>query len=211
MSKDGPDYLQLLGAAQCWNDAPPGSVTLALAGVIALAPSRPPPYNVALAGLDRIALAALRDSFFPALSFSFLPDQLATGGAARSDVFDDLLALLLEHRTCDHDEARWLAHAVATACMGANHLWQDMGLPDRGALSWLMTHHFTTLAMRNAGDMKWKKFFYRQLCERAGLFICRSPSCGACVDHSQCFGPEDAGDHPVLGNSVALQQSRASA
>lgn len=117
----------------------------------------------------------------------------AAGGAASPDngEFDDLLALLLDHRTVDSAEARELAYAIARACMGANHLWQDMGLADRGVLSGLMTQHFTSLARRNTGDMKWKKFFYRQLCERAGLVICRSPSCGACADYPQCFGPEN--------------------
>jgi NifQ len=34
--------------------------------------------------------------------------------------------------------------------------------------------HFPTLAAKTIGDMKWKKFFYRQLCERAGIPICKS-------------------------------------
>ncbi|MBL8528354.1 MAG: nitrogen fixation protein NifQ [Burkholderiales bacterium] len=36
------------------------------------------------------------------------------------------------------------------------------------------------------------KFFYRQLCERAEFFICKSPSCGTCVDCERCFGAEDS-------------------
>jgi nitrogen fixation protein NifQ len=207
MSGHGQDYPALVGAAPSRHDP----VTLALAGVIALAPCRMPPYDVPIAGLDRIALSTLRDRFFSALPFSFMPDRLAAGGAARSDEFDDLLALLLEHRTIDNDESRWLAHAIATASMGANHLWQDMGLPDRGTLSWLMTHHFTPLAMRNAGDMKWKKFFYRQLCEQADLFICRSPSCGVCTDYSQCFGPEEGSRIAIPGLAVPMPLSEVSA
>ena len=74
--------------------------------------------------------------------------------------------------------------------MADNHLWQDLGLPSRKELSLLMQTHFTGLAQRNSGDMKWKKFLYRQLCERAGLMVCRSPSCGVCSDYQACFGPE---------------------
>jgi nitrogen fixation protein NifQ len=39
--------------------------------------------------------------------------------------------------------------------------------------------------------MKWKKFFYRQLCERAGVPICKSPHCAECCDRALCFGPEE--------------------
>jgi len=102
----------------------------------------------------------------------------------------DLLALLLEHRSDDTDETRWIAHAVATACLGGNHLWQDMGLPDRNALSSLLGRHFRALVALNTQNMKWKKFFYRQLCNRAGVNICKAPSCGVCVDFAKCFGPE---------------------
>lgn len=203
----GWGYQELMSAAHRRDDA----ATLALAGVIALAPCRLPPYDVPIAGLSRTAMTTLRDRFFPDLPLSFLPDRDARRREACSDEFDDLLALLLEHRTFDHDESRWLAHAIATACMGADHLWQDMGLSDRSALSWLMTHQFTTLAARNSDDMKWKRFFYRQLCERAGLSVCRSPSCGVCTDYSQCFGPEERSELAFPDGAVAAELSHAGA
>jgi nitrogen fixation protein NifQ len=106
------------------------------------------------------------------------------------DEFDDLVELLLAHRTTDAPDSRWLAHAVATASMADQHLWQDLGLPSRVELNALMATRFTTLKLKNAGDMKWKKFFYRQLCEQAEVLICKSPSCAACSDHPLCFGPE---------------------
>ena len=86
----------------------------------------------------------------------------------------------------------WLAHTIATAAMGENHLWQDMGLPSRKVLSALMQKHFPSLAALNDKDMKWKKFFYRQLCESAGVLICKSPHCAECCDYRICFGPEEA-------------------
>ncbi|MDO8790155.1 MAG: nitrogen fixation protein NifQ [Sulfuritalea sp.] len=83
-----------------------------------------------------------------------------------------------------------MAHAVATASMADNHLWQDLGLPSRTELNTLMLTRFTSLKRKNPGDMKWKKLFYRQLCEQAEVPICKSPSCVECCDHSICFGPE---------------------
>lgn len=113
-------------------------------------------------------------------------------GAAppRIDEFDDLVALLQEHADPACAAAPWIAYAVAAGCLGDNHLWQDMGLPDRTALSALLGHYFPTLAARNTGDMKWKKFFYLQLCERADVRACRAPSCAVCCDRPRCFGAE---------------------
>jgi nitrogen fixation protein NifQ len=105
--------------------------------------------------------------------------------------FTDLLQLLLDHRAAANDQHRRIAHLVASACMGSNHLWQDLGLPDRNALSALLSGHFPTLAARNTGNMKWKKFFYKQLCEREGINACKAPSCAACADYDKCFGAEE--------------------
>jgi nitrogen fixation protein NifQ len=98
----------------------------------------------------------------------------------------------MEHRRTDSEESQWLACSVATACLGNNHLWQDMGLPNRRVLSELLHRYFTTLHDKNTGNMKWKKFFYKQLCERAEVDICKAPSCGICIDYEKCFGSEDS-------------------
>lgn len=111
--------------------------------------------------------------------------------ASRYEEFDDLVELLLAHASRDSEETRLLARLVAHACMGENHLWQDLGLPDRQALNEILREHFPALHAKNTGNMRWKKFFYRQLCERAGVPICKSPSCGVCCDYATCFGPED--------------------
>jgi len=107
------------------------------------------------------------------------------------DEYDDIVKLLKDHSRDDLDETHHVIAYVADACMGSNHLWQDMGLPDRKALSELMLHFFPTLTAKNTDDMKWKKFFYKQLCEREDIFICKSPTCGQCIDYQQCFGTED--------------------
>ena len=107
------------------------------------------------------------------------------------DEYDDILQLLTEHGYDDSDETQHVVAYVADACMGKNHLWQDMQLPNRHALSELMQHFFPSLAAKNTEDMKWKKFFYKQLCERENIYICKSPSCADCVDYKQCFGTEE--------------------
>lgn len=184
----GYDYDTLLGAA-----ADPGDpVTLAFAGVVSMAAGRRPPYDVPVAGLDDAELAALERHCFPRLVVPLSAASYPLPAEARFDEFADLVALLLDHRTRMDDVSCWLAHAVATACMGDNHLWQDMGLPSRAVLSVLMQTHFGSLARLNDRDMKWKKFFYRQLCEQEGLRVCRAPSCGVCSDYASCFGPEDS-------------------
>jgi len=111
---------------------------------------------------------------------------------SRMDEFDDLVELLLAYSVDTTPAAQAMATFIANACMGDNHLWQDMQLANRGALSELMQTHYPTLAAKNIGDMKWKKFFYKQLCEREDIMICKSPSCAICTDYHHCFGPEDA-------------------
>jgi nitrogen fixation protein NifQ len=108
-----------------------------------------------------------------------------------AEEMDELRVLLLDHCTADIDEAHWLAAMVARACLFSDHLWQDLGLTSRRDLSGLLNRHFHALAARNIGDMKWKKFFYKQLCEREGLNMCKAPSCGVCTDYKVCFGPEE--------------------
>ena len=53
-----------------------------------------------------------------------------------------------------------------------------------------MTRHFKPLALRNTGDMKWKKFFYRLICADASYTLCTAPSCAECDDFEGCFGEE---------------------
>lgn len=112
----------------------------------------------------------------------------------RADEIEDVAGLLLDgaHEGLDVDAVRWLAQIVSVACLGNNHLWQDLHLRSRSDLSMLLQDWFPALAARNIHNMKWKKFFYKQLCERAELSICKSPSCQGCSDYAACFGPEDA-------------------
>jgi len=104
---------------------------------------------------------------------------------------DDVLALLLEHRAFQSRSEEWMAEVVTNACMANDHLWQDLGLWSREYLTQLMKQNFPSLSAKNVHDMKWKKFLYKQLCDKEGINACRSPSCEYCVDYLKCFGPED--------------------
>lgn len=100
---------------------------------------------------------------------------------------------LLERNVSGGNNSRGLAAMVARRALEADHLWEDLGLPNRAALSKLMQRHFEPLAARNAGaQMRWKRFFYRQLCEEEGLSHCTSPTCSNCPDVPRCFAPDSA-------------------
>jgi nitrogen fixation protein NifQ len=177
-----PGYQQIMHHARNGADLP----TLAFAGVVseALAAGRRP----LIRGLSEQRFQQMLASYFPGLE---LTNDDGIAADARVDEFDDLLQLLLDNRIEPTEERAWLCCAVASASMADNHLWQDMGLPNRAALSRLMAEYFPQLTAKNVGDMKWKKFFYRQLCEAAHIPICKSPSCAICTDYDVCFGPED--------------------
>ncbi len=139
------------------------------------------------------ATLGLSDGAFQTLWRNYFPGaqlNLTDGPGEIIVELEDLLNLLLEYRAGVHDSEVWLAHIVAYSCCGRNHLWQDLGLADRGELCALMCTAFPGLAALNIDDMKWKKFIYRHYCSREGIYLCPAPSCGECADHAQCFAPE---------------------
>jgi nitrogen fixation protein NifQ len=189
----------------CRDQADP--ITRALAGALASAASGAIQAPSPALGLDGARFRTMLVRHFPHLDEQVCAGQCEGCRPLRSDEFDDLVALLVGHRSHDGEEIEWLAHAVASACMGDNHLYQDMGLPNRQTLSDLLRQHFTRLFEKNAGNMKWKKFFYKQLCDEARVKVCQAPSCQVCDDYMNCFGPEDE-SFPV---ALAVASGRAPA
>jgi len=126
------------------------------------------------------------DEYFPGLDHAGPPRTVET-----IPEWGDLQKLLLDHRAGEYPSELLIANIVATACAGRDHLWQDIGLASREELSKLMWVNFPALARANTGDMKWKKFLYRQFCSREGIYVCPAPSCGVCKDYAKCFGPEN--------------------
>lgn len=140
-------------------------------------------------GLDANDLSSLLTLHYPGVELVVRHSPHAVDPRALER--DDVLALLLEHRAFQNRSEEWMAEVVTNACMANDHLWQDLGLWSRDHLSQLMKQNFPSLAAKNVHDMKWKKFIYKQLCEKEGINACRSPTCEYCVDYLNCFGPED--------------------
>ncbi len=130
----------------------------------------------------------------------------ATDGGRPATIEEpDLRALLLANASpqagpVTAERLEWLARLIARRAQCANHLWQDLGLPRRKDLSRLMAEFFAPLAQANDRDMKWKKFFYRRMCEDEGMSLCKSPVCDSCDDFIDCFSGEDG--HALLARNA---------
>jgi nitrogen fixation protein NifQ len=142
-------------------------------------------------GLTARSLGRVIETYFP--TAHRLIDGLPPGAGPGADALEepDLRRLLLDHRSRGIIEEDWLAAIIARRSLRPDHLWQDLGLFNRSDLGRLLHRHFEPLAQRNVRDMKWKKFFYRELCLRDGVLICKAPVCDVCSDFTHCFGDED--------------------
>ncbi|RJT29080.1 nitrogen fixation protein NifQ [Mesorhizobium waimense] len=141
-------------------------------------------------GLSRAELQDVLASDFPAIAINAF--ALEEASDPEPSLEEELLRdLLLAHaRPGDPAGARF-AKIIARRAMRNDHLWQDLGLFNRAELSRLLATHFPRLAAGNTQNMKWKKYFYRKLCEAEGFSLCTAPSCGQCNDFEDCFGAEE--------------------
>nr|WP_271592118.1 nitrogen fixation protein NifQ [Bradyrhizobium sp. CCBAU 65884] len=141
------------------------------------------------AGLSGRELAALLKQYFPSVELK-LAEQLSTPKCEEDDEIAMLRDLLLKQRSTEGDIGSWLAAMIARRAIEPGHLWEALGLRNRGELSRLLGRHFAPLATRNVNNMRWKRFFYRMLCENEGLVMCKTPVCKQCDDFNLCFGEE---------------------
>ena len=142
-------------------------------------------------GLESEQFNALKKHFFPGCS---IPEQAPSGSKldfSRMLEKEDLVNLLRHYRRPDTLGMNWMIAIIVAGCLGSDHLWQDLGLWSRSQLSAMLQYNFPELAVKNDKDMKWKKFLYKQLCEAEGLYLCRAPSCGVCIDYPKCYGSEE--------------------
>ncbi|WP_245271918.1 nitrogen fixation protein NifQ [Mesorhizobium sp. LNJC391B00] len=141
-------------------------------------------------GLSRAELRDVLVRCFPAFPINAF--ALEEGSEPEPDLEEELLrGLLLAHARPDDKASARFAKIIARRAMRNDHLWQDLGLFSRSDLGCLLASHFPTLAAGNTQNMKWKKYFYRKLCEAEGFSLCSSPSCRDCNDFESCFGPEE--------------------
>lgn len=167
-------------------DAHAFASTLALALVEAEATQRPPVDGL---GLSPSELGHLIDRMFPTVGRAGF--RLDRHDGRPADEEELLIRDLLDaHRRRDDAVAGWLAAIIARRAMRPDHLWQDLGLQNRSELNALLARHFPALHAGNVRNMRWKKYFYRRICESEGFALCTAPSCAACCDFSDCFGEE---------------------
>lgn len=141
-------------------------------------------------GLSEEELAKLLQSLFPAAA---LPS--AASSATPPELNPEVLELLLSHVPPDHQghpqpAALWLAKALAARAAHPGHLWVAMGLFQRPQLTAAIRRHLPTLAAANHQGMRWKRYLFKEICNRNGGLLCKSPNCGVCSDYALCFAPE---------------------
>ena len=144
----------------------------------------------ATSGLDAVGLRSLATRVFPGVADTLAAlagAQEPAPGAEEASARD----LLLMYGNGDYAFLHPLSVMIARRCQEPHHLWQDLGLRNRGELSELMTRHFTRLKLKNSADMKWKKFIYRMVCASEGFSLCPAPVCSECDDFASCFGSEE--------------------
>lgn len=158
-----------------------------LAAILAVSASEGGPV-ASRCGLAAHEISDLLHRFFPAVG------DLGARWQAHASPLDEESAmvrdLLLAQRSADPQVGGWLAAMLARRAMEPNHLWEDLGLRARDELTRLMNRHFAPLAGRNTRNMRWKRFFYRSLCEDDGFVMCATPVCTECGDFALCFGDE---------------------
>ncbi len=162
---------------------------LACAFAIAVEESAPDRSLPEALGISGKTLRGAVATCFPGAKGNLEPYELDSEIVV-GDEEQSLRTLLQRSRSTPGHLSSVLAAIVARRAMQPNHLWQDLGLTNRGELSALMQRHFAPLAARNNQDMKWKKFFYRMICRDDSYRLCTAPSCSECCDFNACFGDE---------------------
>jgi nitrogen fixation protein NifQ len=165
----------------------------AVASILAIAIGQASEEQTSLAatsGLDASALLPFAEALFPQAAGA-LGDMAGVAATEIGPEEKSVVDILLMYASGPIDFVRPLAILIAHRCQQPHHLWQDLGLRNRGELSQLMLRHFPRLKARNSGDMKWKKFLYRMVCGSEGFTLCPSPVCSDCDDFASCFGSEE--------------------
>ncbi|TRW89605.1 hypothetical protein EKO24_021330 [Candidatus Methylobacter oryzae] len=167
------------------------TAVLAIIKVIRAANKGELPLFAATLGMASQDFAALLDELSRrAVHFSPCHAGLLAG---LPDLFPPLVEMLWESRSCDERLSWWTAHAIASACFGRGHLWQDLGLRGRDDVSRLFSQRFSELFALNIENLKWKRFLFQELGRRLGYPDLKPPACDACDETNLCF-PSQRGD-----------------
>ncbi|WP_051244385.1 nitrogen fixation protein NifQ [Azohydromonas australica] len=162
----------------------------AMAGVMKGAQDGDLPLWAWTLGLPQAELVLLVQSWFPELGVLERMPEVQYAALQRSvpEDFHPLASLLAAASSgiAPERHTRGLAHAVAAACFGERHLWQDLDLADRESLSGLMHTYFGALASRNTRRLRWKWFLFGELDTRLGRSPTVPAGCRKCEEFERC-------------------------
>ncbi|WP_122174041.1 nitrogen fixation protein NifQ [Burkholderia stabilis] len=122
--------------------------------------------------------------FVPAIAMALLP-------AEHSAFVATLHARLMNdaNPAVARDDADCLASIIAHACLRPDHLWRDLGLDGRDAVSAMLDRYFPALAARNVAHLRWKRFLAQEVAASLGVPPGPAPGCPGCEDFGFCFPP----------------------
>jgi len=187
LTSDHPRYRQLMDSS-CTTDIHSVDRHL-LACLLVVMEEEESPVEVAL-GLTSQQFTSLYHRYFPTIGFDV--DGAKVSSAVSND--PELLNLLLGYVAEDDNNGgailsgALLAHILAARAAKPGHLWVAMGLFERAELGAAIKRHLPLLLTANDQGMRWKRFFYKQICEQQGGMLCKSPVCGECSEYELCFG-----------------------
>lgn len=154
------------------------------------------PFDMAFAlGLDNCDLDSILLLFFPGVDRMSLVGKSYSSGTSPPQPNTDILSILYAHVPADRGFNQflisiWLARILATRAALPGHLWVAMGLSERPQLTSAIRRHLPSLAEANNLNMRWKRYLFKQACDRQGGVMCKAPNCGECSDYSLCFTEE---------------------
>lgn len=189
VSAETPVYRRLLASPV------PAGVTAEdrhlFACALAVAAGEPWPLAAGL-GLDEWDLAALLQHYFPGIAPASLEGAANRSGQEPPPINSEVLGVLRSHLSAESPAAtEWLTRILAARAAHPGHLWLAMGFFERPELTATIRRHLPTLAAANNRGMRWKRYLFKQVCDRHGARLCKTPDCGTCSDYALCFAPED--------------------
>ncbi|VWC61419.1 hydrogenase [Burkholderia lata] len=118
----------------------------------------------------------------PTAAMTLLPSTHATFvEALHARLMDDA------NPAVDRDDAGCLASIIVYACLRPDHLWRDLGLDGRDAVSAMLDRYFPALAARNVAHLRWKKFLAQEVAASLDVPPGPAPGCPGCEDFGFCF------------------------
>ncbi|MDN7492858.1 nitrogen fixation protein NifQ [Burkholderia sp. AU45274] len=150
--------------------------------------------ELGLLGLSRRQLAGLLTRQFPHLPAAEVAALAPTAATAVLPSTHAAFVITLHTRlmndanpAADRDDAGCLASIIAHACLRPDHLWRDLGLDGRDAVSAMLDRYFPALAARNVAHLRWKKFLAQEVAASLDVPPGPAPGCPGCEDFGFCF------------------------